>query len=215
MRTLRPPCLPNIVENEAGSSEAEESGDNPSSEVTPKGVSALLDSDEAQRLASLNKSSRSSRKSPRLDLSAQSTARKDIANATEAKVPEAPKLHPASGSLSDQTPSDKSTATETNLIDPFPSRDPLTSLPLELLGEILIHTRSTKDILRVTRCSKHFWKTLTAPSAAFIWKKARVIAFPIPMPDPPSVLSEYAYASMVYGGGKCEVSAMTVSKPTA
>jgi hypothetical protein len=34
------------------------------------------------------------------------------------------------------------------------------------------------------------------------------------MPDPPSVLSEYAYALMVYGGGKCEVSA-TVSRPTA
>jgi hypothetical protein len=127
-----PACPPNMVENEAGSSEAEESRDNPSSGVTPKGVSesALLDSDEdsdeVQSSASLNKSFGSSRKRPRLDLPAESTAKKDIANATEAEVPEAPMLHPA-GSLSDQTPSHRSTAAETNLTSPFPDRDPLAS----------------------------------------------------------------------------------------
>ena len=205
-----------MVENEAGSPEAEESRDNPSSGVTPKGVSesaALLDSDEVQSSASLNKSFGSGRKRPRLDLLAESTAKKDIINAAEAEVPEAPMLHPA-GSPSDQTPSHKSTAAETNLMSSFPDRDPLASLPVELLGEILIYTRSTKDVLRVARCSKHLWKTLTEPSSAFIWKKTRRIALPKPMPNPPSVLSEYAYALMVYGGGKCEVSGMTISRST-
>lgn len=181
---LPPPFPPRMVENEA----AEESRDNP---VSPKGVSALLDSDGVQSLTSLKKSSGSSRKSRRLDLQTEITAGKED-NAT-------------SGSQSDQTPSPKLTVAETNLTDPS-SRDLLTSLPLELLGEILIYTRSTKDILLVARCCKHLLKTLTGPSAVFIWKKTRRIALPKPMPDPPSVLSEYAYALMVYGDGKCEVS---------
>jgi hypothetical protein len=49
-------------------------------------------------------------------------------------------------------------------------------------------------------------KTLTTPSAAFIWKKTRKVAVPEPMPDPPSTLPESTYAAMVFDGGKCEVS---------
>ncbi|KAF8628825.1 hypothetical protein AX15_003702 [Amanita polypyramis BW_CC] len=79
----------------------------------------------------------------------------------------------------------------------------LTTLPLELLGEILVKTRSTRDILTVARCNRYLWKTLAAPSAAFLWKKTRQIALPESMPDPPSMLSEPAYASMMFDGGNC------------
>ena len=86
--------------------------------------------------------------------------------------------------------------------------DPLTTLPLELLGEILVRTRSTRDIITVALCSKHLRKTLTGSPAAFIWKRTRQVAVPDPLPDPPvsQRLSEHAYAVMVYGGGLCEVS---------
>lgn len=83
--------------------------------------------------------------------------------------------------------------------------DPLTFLPLELLREILVGTRSTRDVLAVARCNKHLWKTLTGPPADFIWKGTRQVAVPQPLPDPPSQLSETAYAAMVFDGGLCEI----------
>ena len=190
------------------SNEAQSFSDAPSY-MAPKGGVFDSESDEVHISSSesLNKSSSSSKR-PRLDPSeTESTAQQGTLlsiKTTEAKVPKVPKPLPGSSDPNeDPTHISTAAAAETR---PFPSPDPLTSLPLELFGDILIHTRSTKDILHVARCSKRLWKTLCASSAAFVWKKTRRVAVPEPMPDPPSVLSECAYASMVFHGGKCEVS---------
>ncbi|KAF8637838.1 hypothetical protein AX17_002467 [Amanita inopinata Kibby_2008] len=87
---------------------------------------------------------------------------------------------------------------------PASEPDMLSLLPLELLAEILVKTQSTRDILAVARCSKYLCKTLVAPSATFIWKKARQLSAPEPMPDPLRILPEPAYAAFVFDGGQCE-----------
>ncbi|PFH49895.1 hypothetical protein AMATHDRAFT_62303 [Amanita thiersii Skay4041] len=88
----------------------------------------------------------------------------------------------------------------------LPKNDDLLMLmPLELLAEVLISTRSTKDILTVSRCSGYLYKTLCGPSGAFVWKKTRQATLPEPLPDPPAFINEYQYAAFLFDGGKCEV----------
>lgn len=173
------------------------------------------DSNEKQNQDS---TSASRRKRPRLDPSTDSTAgeetcsassKGDIRTSVEAETASKPSQTPAP-SAQTATATDGTSIPE---VEPFATNDPLTSLPLDLLGEVLILTRSTSDILSLSRCNKHLWKTLTAPSAAFIWKKTRKDAIPEPMPEPPSTLSEPTYASMVFDGGKCEVSETLLFNP--
>ena len=83
----------------------------------------------------------------------------------------------------------------------------LATLPLDLLADVLVFTRSTKDILAVARCSKHFCQLLSSSSrASFMWKRARRFCFPRPMPNPPGFMTESSYAAFVFDAGDCEVS---------
>jgi len=173
-------------------------------------------SNEKQSQGSTLGSKSSRRKRPRLDPSTDSTAGTETCSTsskgdvrtsvetTEAETTSKPPQTPASSDQTGKSPTHTPTVTETT--EPFATNDPLTSLPLDLLGEVLTLTCSTSDILSLARCNRHLWKTLTEPSAAFIWKKTRKVAIPEPMPDPPSTLPESTYASMVFDGGKCEVS---------
>lgn len=91
--------------------------------------------------------------------------------------------------------------------DATPKDDLLMLLPVEVITQILINTRSTRDILAVARCSRHLCALLVDPSNASIWSTARKVSAEFnPMPDPPSGMPEPAYAALVFGGGKCEVS---------
>lgn len=83
---------------------------------------------------------------------------------------------------------------------------PLLRIPLELLAEILIHTKSPKYVLAVARTSKLFCNLLLDPSLAFVWRDVRRMCIPAPLPDPFSIFSEASYASFVFDGGYCEVS---------
>lgn len=80
-------------------------------------------------------------------------------------------------------------------------------LPFELLAEILILSRSTRQVLAVARCSKYHCATLLHPSSEFIWKTVRRLACPEgpQLPDPLPYLSEAAYAALVFDGGVCDV----------
>jgi hypothetical protein len=173
------------------------------------------DSDEKQSQGSTSGPKSSGRKKPRLDPSTAGTettstsSKGDVrtsAETTEAETTSKPPQTPASSDQTGKSPTHIPTTTETSLPEPFAINDPLTSLPLDLLGEVLTLTCSTNDVLSLARCNRHLWKTLTSPSAAFIWKKTRKVAIPEPMPDPPKTLPESTYASMVFDGGKCEVS---------
>ncbi|KAK2464548.1 hypothetical protein APHAL10511_003406 [Amanita phalloides] len=141
-------------------------------------------------------------KRPRLDCPIQTKNTKDLKSSASKDVNEQRDSSPQASEKTTIPDSNPSLDTATGPI--FPKVDVLASLPLELLGEVLVNTRSTNEVLQVARCSKHLWKTLTSPSATFIWKRTREFANPQPMPDPPSTLSERAYASMVFSTGKCE-----------
>ena len=84
----------------------------------------------------------------------------------------------------------------------------LTSLPFELIAEILLYSTSPADILSLSRTCKHFCATLVQnPVATFIWKHVRAQTKP-PVPDPTKLgLSEPQLANFIYGGGKCVVRA--------
>lgn len=91
--------------------------------------------------------------------------------------------------------------------DATPKDDLLMLLPVEVIAQILIHTRSTRDILAVARCSRHLCAILVDSSNAPIWSAARKISAEFNlMPDPPNGMPELVYAAFVFGGGKCEVS---------
>lgn len=90
------------------------------------------------------------------------------------------------------------THTETNL-------SPFLDLPLELLAEILILTESPKHILTVARSCKVLCTTLLDPSSAFIWRTARNICKPEPLPEPFQIFTEASYAAFVFDGGRCEM----------
>ena len=87
-----------------------------------------------------------------------------------------------------------------------PKVDLLMLLPVEIIAQILIYTRSTRDVLAVARCSRHLCAILVDPSNASIWSAARKDSAWRTMPDPPSSMPEPAYAAFVFDGGKCEVS---------
>ncbi|KAF8068872.1 hypothetical protein FPV67DRAFT_1094497 [Lyophyllum atratum] len=76
-------------------------------------------------------------------------------------------------------------------------------LPFELLAEILIFTKSPKDVLAVARCSRFLCATLLNPSSPFIWKAVRN-AYPVPPPEPMSIFTEASYAAFLFDGGTCE-----------
>ena len=81
----------------------------------------------------------------------------------------------------------------------------LSKMPFELLAEILQFTTSPKDILAVSRCSKFFCATLLNPSSTYIWRHARTVCKPDPLPDPLPTFTESSYAAFVFDGGECEV----------
>ena len=84
-------------------------------------------------------------------------------------------------------------------------RDYFSHLPLELLAEIL-STTSPKDVLAVARCSKFLCNTLANnKSAEFIWRSARKLCKPYPLPDPTPNFTEASYAAFVFDHGNCEV----------
>ncbi|KAG1742455.1 hypothetical protein EDB19DRAFT_1701144 [Suillus lakei] len=81
-----------------------------------------------------------------------------------------------------------------------------TSLPLELLAEILTQTNSPRDVLSVARTSKLLCSALVCnPAADFIWRTVRKKCLPHALPDPTPNFSEAAYAAFVYDSGSCDV----------
>ncbi|THG98552.1 hypothetical protein EW145_g7408 [Phellinidium pouzarii] len=82
-------------------------------------------------------------------------------------------------------------------------RDLVSTLPLELLAEILSST-TPKEVLALARCSRYLCTTLVGNySTAFIWKNARKSCIP-PIPDPTPNFTEPAYAAYIFDGGPCE-----------
>ena len=84
----------------------------------------------------------------------------------------------------------------------------LTSLPFEILAEILLHTCSPPTVLAVSRTSSFLYHSLALnPAASFIWRGVRKTCVPVPLPDPGDgwKKSEADYAAFVFGGGVCEV----------
>ena len=97
-----------------------------------------------------------------------------------------------------------------------PKDDLLMLLPVEILSQILIHTRSTRDVLAVARCSKYLCVILVDPLNATIWSSTRRNSgqgLYRGMPDPPSGMTEPAYAAFVFDGGKCQVSVCILYLP--
>ena len=86
----------------------------------------------------------------------------------------------------------------------------LTNMPLEIVAEILSYT-TPRDILALARANKYFCATLTDPSCAFIWKKARKQYIPAPIPDPTPNFTEASYAAFLFDPGHCEVSRLRIS----
>ena len=82
----------------------------------------------------------------------------------------------------------------------------ITTLPFELVAEILLYSTSPADILSLSRTCKHFRATLVQnPVATFIWKRVRGQTTP-PVPGPTTLgFSEPQLANFIYGGGKCTV----------
>ncbi|ESK86051.1 hypothetical protein Moror_9387 [Moniliophthora roreri MCA 2997] len=78
-------------------------------------------------------------------------------------------------------------------------------LPVELLAEVLLYTKSPRDVLSVARCCKELCYTLLNPKNQYIWKYARENFHPEPPPEPPKQFTESAYAAFVFDGGTCEI----------
>ncbi|KAJ3992895.1 hypothetical protein F5050DRAFT_1578711 [Lentinula boryana] len=81
----------------------------------------------------------------------------------------------------------------------------ITKLPLELLAEILLYTKSPKDILALTRCSKFFCRTLLHQANQYIWRYARQNCLPEALPEPCSRFTESSFAAFVLDAGPCEI----------
>ncbi|KAF8843819.1 hypothetical protein BDN67DRAFT_923139 [Paxillus ammoniavirescens] len=94
-----------------------------------------------------------------------------------------------------------------NAVQSSSPRASLTTLPLELLAEILLHTHSPPTVLAVSRTSSYFHRTLAHPTVSFIWRGVRKTCEPIPLPEPGDAWrgSEANYAAFVFDGGICEV----------
>ncbi|KAI8976707.1 hypothetical protein BD414DRAFT_555115 [Trametes punicea] len=93
-------------------------------------------------------------------------------------------------------------------------RSCLTSLPLELLAEVLSYATSPRDVLALARTSKHFCSVLVNnPETEFIWRRARQNCEPAPVPDPLPGLSEACYAALLFDHGKCEICGSSVNVP--
>ena len=91
---------------------------------------------------------------------------------------------------------------------PLIARASLTSLPIEILAEILLCTYSPPTVLAVSRTCSFLYRTLAQNDAAsFIWRGVRTTCKPIPLPDSGDLWmrSEADYAALVFGGGICEV----------
>ncbi|KAH7922757.1 hypothetical protein BV22DRAFT_1131164 [Leucogyrophana mollusca] len=87
-----------------------------------------------------------------------------------------------------------------------PKPDRLTTLPMELLAEVLMDTNSPRCVLSVARCSKYFCATLVSnPASDFIWRSVRNTCKPQALPDPTPNFSEAAYAAFLFDDGFCEV----------
>ncbi|KAH7886960.1 hypothetical protein F5I97DRAFT_1807945 [Phlebopus sp. FC_14] len=87
-------------------------------------------------------------------------------------------------------------------------RATLTTLPLEILAEVLLHTHSPPTVLAVSRTSSYLFRTLVLnPAASFIWRGVRKTCKPSPLPEPGDKWrgSEAQYAAFVFDAGVCEV----------
>ncbi|KAL5518868.1 hypothetical protein ACEPAH_551 [Sanghuangporus vaninii] len=84
-----------------------------------------------------------------------------------------------------------------------PKRDLISTLPWELIAEILSMT-TPKEVLALARCSRHFCDSLVInPRSKCIWESARVYCRP-KIPDPTPNFTEPAYAAYIFDGGPCE-----------
>ncbi|KAF9010159.1 hypothetical protein BDQ17DRAFT_1347656 [Cyathus striatus] len=134
-----------------------------------------------------------------MDSSDKGTAIKDLSTSAEAPPRKRVRLHDGEvAAIQPQTPPSSTPQV------PQPSVSHLQLLPVELLAEILIYTRSPKDVLAVTRTSKSLWATLTNPNSNIIWRMVRKEAV-VPIPDPLEIFSEVTYASFLFDSGRCEV----------
>ncbi|KAJ3715143.1 hypothetical protein C8R42DRAFT_632509 [Lentinula raphanica] len=84
-------------------------------------------------------------------------------------------------------------------------------LPIELLAEILLYSKSPKDILALARCSKYFCKTLLHESNQFIWRYVRKHCILEPLPEPCARFTESSFAALVFDDGPCEMCGKIVS----
>ncbi|PBK94947.1 hypothetical protein ARMGADRAFT_1078816 [Armillaria gallica] len=80
----------------------------------------------------------------------------------------------------------------------------ITRLPFELIAEVLLYTRSPKDVLALARCNKFFCATLVSKSSDYIWRYTRNNCKPAPLPEPLKIFTEVSYAAFVFDEGKCE-----------
>lgn len=89
-----------------------------------------------------------------------------------------------------------------------PARASLTSLPIEILAEVLLYTCSPPTVLAVSRTCSFLYRTLAQnPAASFIWRGVRKTCKPFPLPDLGDHWNktEAEYAALVFSGGVCEV----------
>ncbi|OCB85681.1 hypothetical protein A7U60_g7332 [Sanghuangporus baumii] len=85
-----------------------------------------------------------------------------------------------------------------------PKRDLISTLPWELIAEILSMT-TPKEVLALARCSRHFCDSLVInPRSKCIWESARMHCRP-KIPDPTPNFTEPAYAAYIFDGGPCEM----------
>jgi hypothetical protein len=110
--------------------------------------------------------------------------------------------------------SDANITPQTNVL---PKPSPIVVLPVELLSEILIYTRSPQHVLAVARTCKALCQTLLSTHNQFIWRMARragafdLEAGPVYLPDPPhDFFGEAAYAAFVFDAGACDVSIISL-----
>lgn len=88
------------------------------------------------------------------------------------------------------------------------ARISLTSLPLEILAEVLLYTCSPPTVLAVSRTCSFLYRTLALnPAALFIWRAARNTCEPVRLPDLKGHWgkTEAQYAAFMFSGGICEV----------
>ncbi|KAJ4490134.1 hypothetical protein J3R30DRAFT_34975 [Lentinula aciculospora] len=86
----------------------------------------------------------------------------------------------------------------------------IAKLPVELLAEILLYTKSPKDVLALTRCSKSFCRTLLHEANQYIWRYARRNCLPEALPEPCSRFTESSFAAFVFDNGPCEMCGVQV-----